>query len=71
MRSLFVLPRPVLPGYNFLPMLLNLLCVASFFGLALLAAITISANRKAVERKRRKKIAQGIRQCLQDRAIAS
>lgn len=52
-------------------MLLNLLCVASFFGLALLAAITISANRKAVERKRRKKIAQGIRQCLQDRAIAS
>jgi hypothetical protein len=53
------------------PMLLTLLNVAGFFGLVMLAAIFISANRKATERKRRKKRAQSIKQRLQDEAIAS
>jgi hypothetical protein len=51
-----------------MPTLLN---VVGFFGLALLAAIFISANRKALERKVRKKRAQRIKQRLHDEAIAS
>jgi hypothetical protein len=52
-------------------MLLTLLNVAGFFGLVMLAGIFLSANRKATERKRRKKRAQSIKQRLQDEAIAS
>jgi len=52
-------------------MLLTLLKVVGFLGLATLAAIFISANRKATERKRRKKRVQSIRQRLEDEAVAS
>ena len=52
-------------------MMLTLLSAVGFFGLALLAAIFISAHRKAIELKQRKKRAQRIRQRLQDEAIAS
>ena len=54
-----------------LPMLLTLLSVVGFFGLAMLAAIFISANHKATERRVRKKRVQRIKQRLQDEAIAS
>src|SRR5712691_786005 len=49
-----------------LPMLLTLLSLVGFFGLAMLAAIFISANHKATERRVRKKRAQRIKQRLQD-----
>jgi hypothetical protein len=52
-------------------MLLALLSVVGFCGLAMLAAILISANHKATERRVRKKRAQRIKQRLQDEAIAS
>ena len=52
-------------------MLLTLLGVVALFGLAMLAAIFISANQKATERKVRKKRALRIKQRLQDQAIAS
>jgi hypothetical protein len=52
-------------------MLLKVLSVVGFFGLAMLTAIFISANHKATERKVRKKRAQRIKQRLQDEAIAS
>jgi hypothetical protein len=52
-------------------MLLTLLNVVGFFGLAALAGIFLSAHRNATERKRRKKRAQRIKQRLQDEAVAS
>ena len=52
-------------------MLLTVLSVVGFFGLAMLAAIFISAHRTATERKVRKKRVQRIKQRLQDEAIAS
>ena len=52
-------------------MMLTLLSAVGFFGLALLAAIFISAHRKAVDRKVRKKKVQRIKQRLQDKAAAS
>jgi hypothetical protein len=52
-------------------MLLTLLSVVGFCGLAMLAAIFISAHHKAAERRVRKKRAQRIKQRLQDEAIAS
>jgi O-antigen ligase len=51
--------------------MLTLLNAAGVFGLALLAAIFISANRRATERKRRKKRVQQIKQRLGGEAIAS
>jgi hypothetical protein len=51
--------------------MLTLLSVVGFFGFATLAAIIISANHKATERRVRKKRAQQIKQRLQDEAIAS
>ena len=53
------------------PMLLTLLSVVGFAGLATLAAIFISAHHKATDLKVRKKRAQRIKQRLQDEAIAS
>jgi hypothetical protein len=44
-----------------------LLYVIMFFGLALLAAIFISAERKAIDRKKREKRVEQIRQRLRDR----
>jgi hypothetical protein len=43
-----------------------LLYVILFFGLALLAAIFISAERKAIDRKKREKRAEHIRERLRD-----
>jgi hypothetical protein len=52
-------------------MLLALLGAVGFFALAMLAAIFVSAHRKALERNVRKKRAQRIKQRLQGEAIAS
>jgi hypothetical protein len=52
-------------------MLLALLGVVGFCAFATLTAIFISANRRAPERKRRKKRDQQINQRLQGEAIAS
>jgi len=52
-------------------MLLTLLNVAGFFGLALLAGIFLSAHREATQRKRRRKRVQSMRQRLEDEAAAS
>jgi hypothetical protein len=52
-------------------MLFTLLNVVGLLGLAVLAAIFISAHHKATERKRRKKRVQRIKQRLEDKAIAS
>jgi len=51
--------------------MLTLLGVVGFFGFATLAAIIISANHKATERRVRKKRVQQIKQRLENEAIAS
>jgi len=52
-------------------MLLTLLLVVGFFGLAILGGIFISAHRTALDRKVRKKRTQQIKQRLEDKVVVS